>query len=162
MYPFMCPLAGVRSPSSKNCATTAVRLVIKISLTNKPLLSSKLFRIKNWVDMMDTDNHQFLLLALKSINGIVPSLSKRAITTIPAQSLRSFNKSQLVNPKCNLTMYRHKTFWYTTPVLWNSLSDEIRNCRSLATFKCKLKAFLFKRVLGIPWLNDLIIYFLSF
>ena len=160
MYPFMCPLAGVRSPSSKNCVTTALKLVIKISLTNKPLIFSKLFRIKNWVDMVDTDNHQFLLLAFNLLMVLSPPyLNELLQPYAPAQSLRSSNKFQLVNPKCNLKMYEHKTFSYTTPVLWNSLPDEIWDIRSLATFKSKLKTFLFKRILGIPWLNDLIISF---
>ena len=45
------------------------------------------------------------------------------------RSLGSSNKSLLVTPKCNLRTYRyrHRAFSYIAPVLWNSLTDSIRN-----------------------------------
>lgn len=61
--------------------------------------------------MTDTDNHQFLLLAFKSINGIAPRyLSELLQPYVPAESLLSSNKSQLANPKCSLSTYDTKYF----------------------------------------------------
>ena len=34
---------------------------------------------------------------------------------------------------------------YTASLLWNSLPEDMRNCKSLTTFKSKLKTFFYKR-----------------
>ena len=52
------------------------------------------------------------------------------------------NRLPLVKP----LSYGQRAFSYIAPVLWNSLSQDMRSCKSLTTFKSKLKTFLFKRV----------------
>ena len=64
---------------------------------------------------------------------------------ITSRMLRSCSKSLLIIPTCNHKTYSKRAFSYIAPVLWNSLPEDRRSCKSLTTFKSKLKTFLFKR-----------------
>ena len=63
----------------------------------------------------------------------------------PTRVLRSSNKKLLQMTKYNLERYGGRSFSVAAPFLWNALPDNLRNCRSLAIFKSKLKPFLFNK-----------------
>ena len=45
-----------------------------------------------------------------------------------------------------LKTYGQRAFSHIAEVLWNSLPKDMRSCKTLTTFKTKLKTFLFKRI----------------
>ena len=69
----------------------------------------------------------------------------------PVRSTRSSHKVKLlVVPHQKSNKYSEKTFAVVGPRLWNELlTDELRGCNSVDTFKKKLKTMLFKNTIKI-------------
>ena len=65
----------------------------------------------------------------------------------PVRSTRSSHKvNLLVVPHQKSNKYSEKSFAVVGPRLWNELlTDELRGCNSVDTFKKKLKTMLFKK-----------------
>ena len=65
----------------------------------------------------------------------------------PVRSTRSSQKVHLlVVPHQKSNKYSEKAFAFVGPRLWNELlTDELRGCKSLDTFKKKLRTMLFKK-----------------
>ena len=59
--------------------------------------------------------------------------------------LRSANLNRLTVPRCRLSTYGCRAFYYAGPAVWNSLPDELRNSDSFDSFKRFLKTILFSR-----------------
>ena len=57
--------------------------------------------------------------------------------------LRSANLNRLTVPRCRLSTYGCRAFYYAGPAVWNSLPDELRNTDSFDSFKRFLKTILF-------------------
>ena len=103
---------------------------------------------------------KFLLLTFKSLSDMAPFYLRELLSPyIPSRTLRSSSKSSLVIPRCNLKTYGQRAFSCITPVLWNSLPEDIRSCKSLTIFKTKLKTSLFKRIFQLT-LHYIYIYIL--
>src|SRR5215469_2681645 len=71
------------------------------------------------------------------------------------KNLRSNDKYKLVEPRVDSATGR-RAFSYFAPILWNSLSDELRFCTSLPVFRAKLKLtfFLLRKLLTFRHLLD--------
>ena len=69
----------------------------------------------------------------------------------PVRSTRSSHKvNLLVVPHQKSNKYSEKVFAVVGPRLWNELlTDELRGCNSVDTFKKKLKTMLFKNTIHI-------------
>ena len=69
------------------------------------------------------------------------------ISCNPVRSTRSSHKvNLLVVPHQKSNKYSEKAFAVVGPRLWNELlTDELRGCNSVDTFKKKLKTMLFKK-----------------
>ena len=69
----------------------------------------------------------------------------------PVRSTRSSHKvNLLVVPHQKSNKYSEKAFAAVGPRLWNELlTDELRGCNSVDTFKKKLKTMLFKNTINI-------------
>ena len=59
--------------------------------------------------------------------------------------LRSANLNRLTVPRCRLSTYGCRAFYYAGPAVWNSLPDELRNSDSFDSFKRFLITILFSR-----------------
>jgi len=57
--------------------------------------------------------------------------------------LRSANLNRLTVPRCRLSTYGCRAFYYAGPAVWNSLPDELRNSDSFDSFKWFLKTIFF-------------------
>ena len=57
--------------------------------------------------------------------------------------LRSSTAPELARTKANSNIGA-RSFRHASPIVWNALPAEIRNCGSVASFKTKLKTFYFK------------------
>ena len=69
----------------------------------------------------------------------------------PVRSTRSSHKvNLLVVPPQKLNKYFEKAFAVVGPRLWNELlTDDLRGCNSVDTFKKKLKTILFQKTINI-------------
>ena len=76
-------------------------------------------------------------------------LSDLLVLYHPTRSLRSANKSLLVQPRFKLKTYGLRAFSIIAPRLWNALPLELRTCTSLDAFKSKLKTHLFKNTFNL-------------
>ena len=80
-------------------------------------------------------------LMYKVLHNLVPSYlvnGFRAINTVHTINTRSSKAGDLYIPKCN-TNYGKGTFQYKGCVVWNVLSQNIRNAKTFMTFKIMLK-----------------------
>ena len=106
-----------------------------------------ILRELHWLPVTERIHFKVLLLTSKSLNDMAPFYLRELLSPyIPSRMLRSSSKSSLVIPRCDLKTYGQRAFSYIAPVLWNSLPEDMRSCKSLITFKTKLKTFLFKRI----------------
>ena len=84
----------------------------------------------------------------KCMNGLAPSyLSELFCKRSSVHSYNTRNSDHLQIPLCR-TALAQKSFSYRGACTWNSLPDEVRNCKSVSSFKRKLKLNLMS-----SWLN---------
>ena len=82
------------------------------------------------------------LLTFKAIHGLAPSyLSDLIKYRCTPRDLRSVNDVLLDVPK--VYSCAGSRAFVAAPKLWNSLPNEVHTCSSTATFKSKLKTYLF-------------------
>ena len=92
--------------------------------------------------------YKILLLVYKAFtNGSPTYLADMMTSCDPVRSTRSSHKVDLlVVPHQKSNKYSEKAFAVVGPRLWNELlTDELRGCNSVDTFKKKLKTMLFKK-----------------
>ena len=92
--------------------------------------------------------YKLLLLVHKAfIGGSPPYLADMMITRNTTRSTRSSHRVNLLGvPHHGVNKYSEKAFAVAGPRLWNELlTDELRGCSSLDTFKKKLKTLLFQK-----------------
>ena len=92
--------------------------------------------------------YKLLLLVHKTFIGDSPPyLADMMITRSTTRSTRSSHRvNLLVVPHHGVNKYSEKAFAVAGPRLWNELlTDELRGCNSLDTFKKKLKTLLFQK-----------------
>ena len=65
--------------------------------------------------------------------------------THPAWDLKSSKKNLLAVPAFNIKSYGRRAFSVAAPLLWNSLTQRIRDSGSLYILKRQLKIVLFRR-----------------
>ena len=96
--------------------------------------------------------YKILLLVYKAFtNGSPTYLADMMTSCNPVRSTRSSHKvNLLVVPHQKSNKYSEKAFAVVGPRLWNELlTDELRGCNSVDTFKKKLKTMLFKNTINI-------------
>ena len=95
---------------------------------------------------LTTDRIKIPLITFKALNKQAPAyLTDPLISYTPSRSLRSSSKNLL-----KISVYNHKSygggsFAFVSAVLWNSLTQSLRDFQSVKTFKRKLKEHLFLR-----------------
>ncbi|TWW58995.1 putative RNA-directed DNA polymerase from transposon X-element [Takifugu flavidus] len=87
-----------------------------------------------------------LLLTYKVLRGLAPSyLEELVIPYQPNRPLRSQNAGLLVVPRVSRSRMGGRAFSYQAPLLWNQLPVQVREADSIATFKIRLKTYLFEK-----------------
>ena len=102
----------------------------------------------HWLPIRARIQYKILLLAYKAFtNGSPTYLADMMTSCNPVRSTRSSHKvNLLVVPHQKSNKYSEKAFAVVGPRLWNELlTDELRGCNSVDTFKKKLKTMLFKK-----------------
>ena len=102
----------------------------------------------HWLPIRARIQYKILLLVYKAFtNGSPTYLADMMTSCNPVRSTRSSHKvNLLVVPHQKSNKYSEKAFAVVRPRLWNKLlTDELRGCNSVDTFKKKLKTMLFKK-----------------
>lgn len=100
----------------------------------------------HWLPVKQRIIFKILTLTFKALHDVnSPQYLKNMLQLYnPSRSLRSSSKKLLYVPKFDLKSYGARAFSVCAPVLWNSLSDYIRQSESVDVFKSKLTTFLYK------------------
>ena len=89
----------------------------------------------HWIPIGARINFKILLLTLKIINDLAPYyLSSLLLKYQPTSLLLSSDGLLLQVPSVNTVTYRHRSFSYYAPKIWNSLPDHIKYSESVSTF----------------------------
>ena len=102
----------------------------------------------HWLPIRARIQYKILLLVYKAFtNGSPTYLADMMTSCNPVRSTRSSHKvNLLVVPHQKSNKYSEKAFAVVGPRLWNELlTDELRGCNSVDTFKKKVKTMLFKK-----------------
>ena len=108
------------------------------ALTLPPILQSL-----HWLPIKDRIVFKILLLIFHCVQGSAPQYNISLVHPyIPARNLRSSNFSHPYHSKIDKT-WGERAFTHAGPYLWNSLPEDIKNCKSSESFKNHLKTYLF-------------------
>ena len=97
----------------------------------------------HWLPIKYRIQYKILLLTFKAINGMAPQYIMDVLS-LTDDRLRSHSNCLLDIPSTNLVRSGDRTFASAAPKLWNNLPRKIRLCKSLTSFKGKLKTHLFR------------------
>ena len=129
-----------RLQAVQNCAA---RLV---SCKPRYARATPILRELHWLPVESRIIFKILLLVYKSLNNLAPTYLNGLLKNYkPSRNLRSVDQGLLTIPRFSQRTYVDNTFTVAAPKLWNALPLDIRNSGSITLFKCKLKAFLFKK-----------------
>ena len=99
----------------------------------------------HWLPVEQRIVFKTLLLVFKCMKGVAPAYLSELITVyVPSRSLRSEGKGLLCIPDRHYANTRKRDFAYRGPMEWNQLPQDIRDSKSVDTFKRKLKTHLFR------------------
>lgn len=122
---------------------TAARIVKRIPRKEH---ITPVLRELHWLPMESRLQYKILLHTYKALHGKSPAyISQMLQPYVPTRTLRSESQSLLCIPKTRTVRYGDRSFHKASPTIWNTLPDNIKTSDSVATFKRKLKTFLFKR-----------------
>src|SRR5438552_5284495 len=119
-----------------NCAA---RIVTRTRMSSHiiPVLKSL-----HWLPVTQRCMFKTALLTFKAIHCLAPSYLCELINYRASRDLRSRNDVLLAVPRFTSSC-ASRAFIVSAPTLWNSLPYDVRTCNSLASFKSKLKTYLF-------------------
>lgn len=99
----------------------------------------------HWLPVHQRIIFKILTLTFRCLNGSAPPyLSEMLTPYVPSRSLRSSASLLLQVPKSRTKSYGDRAFCNASPRLWNNLPLEIRQSKTLASFKLRLKSYLYK------------------
>ena len=111
--------------------------IIRI-MTNSDFIehSQPLFKRLNILNFADLSQHIIASFMYNKINT-------NNYNTQPIHTYQTRNQHSLYIPRPNLTLFKH-SFMYSGPKLWNSIPKEIKESKSLSSFKIKLKSHMLR------------------
>ena len=115
--------------------------VARIILRKPKRSSSKgLIEKLNWLCFNDRCKYHCASLVYKTLNGLAPSYLEDLLTIANNDhySLRSVTKQDLVLNGVPRTSYFKESFSYYSMTIWNKIPLDIRNSKSLPSFKSHL------------------------
>ncbi len=98
----------------------------------------------HWLPIEARCKFKIITLTWKALNNMGPTYIKDLLKVKKGRpGLRSNNSIVLEIPKTNLISCGDRAFCKAAPILWNGLTDDLRNTEKLNTFKSRLKTKLF-------------------
>uniref|UniRef100_A0A674PEA0 Reverse transcriptase domain-containing protein n=1 Tax=Takifugu rubripes TaxID=31033 RepID=A0A674PEA0_TAKRU len=136
-----CPNNCLRSPQLIQNAAARVLTGIDKRDHITPVMASL-----HWLPVKFRIIFKTLLLTYKVLRGLAPSyLEELVIPYHPNRLLRSQNAGPRVVPRVSRSRMGGRAFSYQAPLLWNQLPVQVREADSIATFKIRLKTYLFEK-----------------
>ena len=101
----------------------------------------------HWLPIRQRIQYKILITVFKCLHGCAPAYLSDMIGVKhnARYNLRSSLGVNLVIPKYKYKTFGQRTFGYQGPKLWNTIPSELKETKSLASFKKQLKTFLFKK-----------------
>ncbi len=99
----------------------------------------------HWLPVSFRVDLKMLMLTYKALHGLAPQyLPELLIPYTPTRDLRLSETGLLTVPLTRLRLMGDRAFSSLAPKLWNSLPIEIRQAKTLSTFKSRLKTHFFR------------------
>ncbi len=99
----------------------------------------------HWLQIEARCKFKIITLTWKALNNMGPTYIKDQLKVKTYRhGLCSNNTIVLEIPKTNLIISGNRAFCKSAPVLWNDLTDDLKNSEKFITFKTRLKTKLFK------------------
>ena len=122
---------------------TAARIVTRTKLAEH--ITPVLYHL-HWLPVQERIKFKLLILTFRSLNGQAPKYMENMLLPYqPKRHLRSECLLLLEVPRTRTARYGDRAFSKAAPMLWNKLPLDIRQSKTLTTFKGKLKTHLFKQ-----------------
>ena len=123
---------------------SAARIIMCIKRHDQQSITAVLRRL-HWLPVKWRINYKIVVLVFSALHGLAPGYLSTLITPYePRGALRSTGSALLCVPRHNLERYGRRSFSCAGPVLWNSLTEDMRLADSLNSFKSHLKTHYFK------------------
>ena len=119
-----------------------------LSKTSKFTHITPVLKQLHWLPVVERIKFKILLLTWKIIHGFAPHYFDDLISEyVPSRSLRSSGTGMLTPRRVKCSFGEKAFAGFATcvcaPVLWNALPSNVRNAKSLESFKSGLKTHLF-------------------
>ena len=104
---------------------------------------TELVRRLRWMCVTQRRDYFMSSLMYKSIHGMAPAYFCNETTLhseIAERTTRSVNDNNVFVPYAHLESFKN-SFTHRGPIVWNLLADYIKTCRTLHSFKAKMKLF---------------------
>ena len=114
--------------------------------------SAELLNKLNWLSMKNRRVLNGLSLLFKTLNGQGPDYLRDMFTLVSEVSdrnTRTFHGNIWI-PNEHVSAIHLKSFKFYIPNIWNSLPEDIKNAKSLTTFKKKIKTSMLNNEVIIP------------
>ena len=100
----------------------------------------------HWLPITHRIDFKINILTYKALHGLAPLYISEILKLKPTadRSMRSDDKNLLVVPKTRTKTYGDRSFVHCSPMLWNELPHDLKNCELFDQFKSMLKTHLFK------------------
>ena len=119
----------------------AARLVLR---KTKFVSATPLLQTLHWLPIQKRAEYKAACLVYKCLSGEGPSyLSDRLTIYKPERSLRSSHDKTRLVKRMSKTKHGERSFSNFGPKIWNGLPSDLRECRTLPSFKKNLKTHLF-------------------
>ena len=117
-----------------------------ITLTSRHQHFTPVLKQLHWLPVKYRIEYKTLVITYNAIQGNTASyLTDLLKVYSPRHQLRSSKELLLETPKYKLKSAGFRAFSVGAPVLWNNLPNDLRNTKSLCTFKRNLKTHLFEK-----------------
>ena len=147
IFDYCCHIWGKNNQSYVKKVSALQNRAARIIL-RKPKRSPSNGLIENlkWLCFNDRCKYHCATLVYKILNGLAPCYLKDLITIANNNrySLRSATKQDLVLNGAPRTSYYKQSFSYYGMTIWNEIPIDIRNSKSLQSFKIRYKSHLSK------------------
>ena len=124
----------------------AARLILKKSKRDHatPMLADL-----HWLPVKYRIKYKLAVFGYRYFECTLPSyLHDLLQKSIPSRQLRSTNERRFKQPKRNLVSYGERAFSFQVPMVWNNLPRELKNAKSLESFRKQLKTHLYLLAFG--------------
>ena len=101
----------------------------------------------HWLPISKRIEYKIIITVFKCLQGCAPEYLSNMINVKQNYNynLRSSLSINLSVPRYKYKTFGQRSFGYQGPKLWNTLTPELREIKSLTIFKKQLKTFLFKK-----------------